>query len=105
MADTFDRFSTPHRGRFGDNEAAAHRPRVTGRSDLHDITVALHAETAKAVLVSEFGDEKKAKWIPKSQIEIERTDRFIQPQGVGSKKFAAIVIAIPEWLATRNELL
>lgn len=105
MGDSFDRFSAPDRGRFGDNEAARHRPRVTSRSDLHDITVALHAQTDKAILVSEFGDEKKAKWIPKSQIEIERTDRFVQPQGVSTKKFSAIVIAIPEWLAVRNGLL
>ncbi|ACL58719.1 hypothetical protein [Methylobacterium nodulans] len=41
------------------------------RSDLVDLTVRLHHETARAVLVSTDGNREKAVWIPKSACEIE----------------------------------
>lgn len=58
-----------------------------GKATLVDITVMRHAETAKAVLVSNDGDEDGAVWIPKSQISIAEMDG------------KAIEISIPEWLA------
>ena len=36
---------------------------MSGKSDLIDVTVQLHHETAKAVLVSDDGDRDKAVWI------------------------------------------
>ncbi len=41
------------------------------KSDLVDVAVVRHAETEKAILVSETGERDKAVWLPKSQIEIE----------------------------------
>jgi hypothetical protein len=61
------------------------------RSDLIDITVTKHAETGKAVLVSDDGEEKNAKWLPLSQVEIE-------PKR-GTPFF---VVTLPEWLATQK---
>ena len=58
------------------------------KSDLVDITVSKHAETAEAVLVSDTGHSAEAKWLPKSQIEIEPASQ----KGL-------FVVTMPEWLA------
>lgn len=63
------------------------------RSDLHDLTMMLHRETDKAVFVSDDGDIRRAVWIAKSQIEIERMPGSI------------VVVTAPEWLATEKGLL
>ncbi len=63
------------------------------KSDLIDISVFLHHETQGAVLVSDDGELQKAKWIPKSQCEIER-----QPGGT-------VILTLPEWLAIEKELV
>jgi len=70
------------------------------KSDLTDLTLALHHETEKAVRVSETGDPLKAVWIPKSQCEVEQTGRFCQ-QGnkVGSPKYPVVIVTLPEWKA------
>lgn len=76
------------------------------KSDLTDLTLALHAETERAVLVSDDGDAKKSKWLPKSQVEIERTDKFCQFKNqVGTKKYPVVIVTLPEWLAINKELV
>jgi len=67
---------------------------MSGKSDLVDMEVALHAETEKAVRVSASGDEAEAVWIPKPQCEIERTV-------VGN----SCIITLPEWLAQDKGLI
>ncbi|WP_020179810.1 hypothetical protein [Methylopila sp. M107] len=42
------------------------------RSDLVDLLICVHVETAKAILVSDDGDRDKAVWLPLSLVEIER---------------------------------
>jgi hypothetical protein len=63
------------------------------KSDLVDLTMQLHAETEKAVLVSDDGEEAKAIWLPLSQVEIER------------KAKGVVVVTLPEWLATQRGLV
>ena len=63
------------------------------KSDLIDITVCRHAETDKAVLVSDDGDKANAVWIPKSQCEIDEG------------QCGYITITLPEWLALEKELI
>lgn len=67
--------------------------RITGKSDLIDVTVRLHHETARAILVSDDGDRDKAVWLPLSQVEIERQDKDI------------VVVTLPEWLALDKGLI
>lgn len=75
------------------------------KSDLVDLTLALHAETDKAVLVSETGDEKKSKWIPKSQCEVEQTGKYCQQNGqIGNRKYPVVIVTMPEWMAINKEL-
>ncbi|WP_212525884.1 hypothetical protein [Actibacterium sp. MT2.3-13A] len=62
------------------------------RSDVIDIEVHLHHETAKAILVSDSGDKDSAVWLPLSQIEIEPENGFI-------------VVTMPEWLAEEKGLI
>jgi hypothetical protein len=62
--------------------------------EIVDLTVQLHAETAKAVLVSDDGIQKHAVWLPLSQIEIEK-----KPNS------SIVVVTLPEWLALDKGLL
>ena len=66
------------------------------KSDLVDIVVHKHAETAKAILVSDDGDEKKAKWIPKSYCE------FVALNG---RTGPFCTLTLPEWLALDKGLI
>jgi hypothetical protein len=43
------------------------------KSDLITLTLTLHHETERAILVSDDGDKARAVWIPKSQCELEET--------------------------------
>lgn len=63
------------------------------KSDLIDLTMQLHHETPKALLVSDDGDKDKAVWLPLSQIEIER------------KSDGIVIVTLPEWLATDKGLV
>lgn len=72
------------------------------KSDLIDLTMALHHETDKAILISETGDEKRARWIPKSQCEVERTARYC---AMGSRKYPIVIVTMPEWQAINKGLV
>lgn len=61
--------------------------------ELVDLSMILHAETEKAVLVSETGDKDDAIWLPKSQCEIE----FLNGN--------MVEITLPSWLAKDKELI
>ena len=60
---------------------------------LVDLDLHLHAETDKAILVSENGDDKAAVWLPKSQVEYEDDKR------------GGAQVTLPEWLAKENSLI
>ena len=64
------------------------------RSDLTDISCFFHAETGLAVFVSDDGDEDKAVWLPKSEIEIH-----------GSADPRIVDITLPIWLARKKGLI
>lgn len=63
------------------------------KSDLIDVTVQLHHETERAILVSDDGDREKATWIPLSQCEILK-----RPNGIA-------IVTMPEWLALDKGLI
>ena len=63
------------------------------KSDLIDVTVQLHMLTERAILVSDDGDEKKAKWLPISQCEVLK-----RPNGIA-------IVTMPEWLALDKGLI
>ena len=66
---------------------------MSGKSDLHDFYLHKHAETERAILVSETGDRDKAVWLPKSQIEVsDGPNRLL------------VEVAMPEWLAVEKGL-
>lgn len=66
-----------------------------GKRELVDLTVHLHAETARAILVSDDGDRGRAVWLPLSQIEVDRE----------KLKSPAVVVTLPEWLAVDKGLI
>lgn len=59
-----------------------------------EVTVALHRYTDKAYFVSDDGNQKKAVWIPVSQIEAERD--------LGDGMYE---LSLPEWLAYDKGLI
>jgi hypothetical protein len=96
--DTFDRFQPQERGLFGDNEHEQVRtgrgPRVTGSSDLKDLTLNLHDERPLAICVSDPDKVHGPKiWLPKSLIEYEHA--------AGGK----VVVTLPGWLVEREGLV
>jgi len=61
------------------------------RSDLIDLTLNIHAETEKAIAVSDDGSTYI--WLPKSQIEYaERGDSIVE-------------VSMPNWLAVEKGLV
>lgn len=77
------------------------------KSDLHDFEMILHYDTGKAVLVSDTGEEKRAVFLPKSQVEIHRHDKTspaIKRDGQRTV-LPVITITIPEWLAKDKGLI
>lgn len=105
MKDAFDIFTPPPRGRFGDGPQRAEQVR---KSDIIDLTVALYVETKPgkpdegAIRVSDSGDDAKAVWLPKSQVEIERKGRM---KGADGRHYGVAVIALPQWLARDKGLI
>lgn len=61
--------------------------------ELVDLTLQLHHETERAILVSDDGDPENAVWLAKSQIEIE-------PKGRGT-----VEVTCPFWLAKERGLI
>lgn len=60
---------------------------------LTDITVQLHQETERAILVSDDGSPDNAVWLPKSQVEF-----VTKPGGIAE-------VTLPEWLAIERGLV
>lgn len=65
-----------------------------GNSDIVDVLVTLHHQTADAFLVSLDGVKANAVWVPKSEVEMER-----QP---GANIW---LLTAPEWLAIDKRLV
>ena len=53
----------------------------------------MHAETDRAIRVSDDGEDRNAVWLPKSQIEI------------GELKAGYVEVTLPEWLAIDKGLV
>ena len=64
------------------------------KSDLVDIAACRHAETQKAILISDDGERANAVWVPKEHCEIEADNH---------KNF--ITVTMPEWLALEKGLI
>jgi hypothetical protein len=63
------------------------------KSDLVDIAGYKRAETGKAILFTDTGDEEDAVWLPKSQIEMD------------DNKDGTVTVTLPEWLAKDKGLI
>ncbi|MGH7935713.1 MAG: hypothetical protein ACREF8_01730 [Chthoniobacterales bacterium] len=64
-----------------------------GEPELVDLTLQLHHETDRAILVSDDGDAEKAVWLAKSQIEFE-----LKSKGI-------VDVTCPIWLAKERRLI
>jgi hypothetical protein len=64
------------------------------KSDLVDIEACRHAETSRAILVSDDGERKHAVWLPKQHCEIA--------PGKASNR---VTVTMPEWLAVDKGLV
>jgi hypothetical protein len=95
--DSFDMFEKPDRGRFGDNELQ-HRPgrgpKVTGASNLIDLTLQLQQDRPLSIMVSD-PDKPGSKWIPLPKSLIKYLD-------VGSGK---VLVTLPRSVAAEKGLI
>lgn len=65
------------------------------RSNLVDLSVYIHHETDKALLVSDNGNRDQAVWLPKSVVEIE-----------GDYQVPSVIeITLPEYIAEERGLI
>lgn len=63
------------------------------KAELVDVTMTLHREIAKALLVSDDGEFENAFWLPKSLCETEQIREGI------------VVVTLPEWKAREKGLI
>jgi len=105
--DTFDRFSTPYRGRFGDNDTAPIGSNDSACFNLTNIDVVIHHGTEKALLVSIDGMESRAQWLPRSAIDIEHKPGFVTATKRNGQiiQCAHAMIVIPVNLAKEKGLI
>jgi hypothetical protein len=91
--DLYDEFTEREdRGRFGERERSRAQ-RVTGASDLVDLTLQLRQEKPLAIAITDPAKAGAAWiWLPKSQIEFEK------------KSAGVVVVTLPEWLAVDKGL-
>lgn len=80
---------------------------IITKSDLADYDLAFHYDTGKAVLVSDTGDEAKAVWLPKSHIEIVKTDKTVKGirKDGQAMNWPLVTVTVPEWLAKEKGLI
>lgn len=95
-----DMFTPRERGRFGDNESADNRgraPRVTGASDLIDLTVYLMMDKPekKAIAIRDPAKGATAPWVwvPRSMVEYVTAEPGL------------ILLTLPQWLAKDKGLI
>lgn len=77
------------------------------KSDLIDLTLAIHYRTNQAVLVSETGDETKAKWLPLSKVEVEANGKTLTGETSRGQIVTLpwVVVTMPEWMAVSKGLV
>ncbi len=71
------------------------------------LTLAIHARTGRAILVSETGEADKASWVPLSQsklIDLNKTASGFDRKGQ-STSLPLFEVTMPEWLATDKGLV
>jgi hypothetical protein len=77
------------------------------KSNLIDLTVALHRKTAKAARVSDTGEDSRGVWLPLSLIEIEDTGK--KTKAVDGNGWIAevplVTVTLPERLAVEKGLV
>lgn len=63
--------------------------------ELHEATMRIHNKSVRALLLSDSGEEKDAKWLPLSQIETESIRGDSQH----------LKVTMPMWLAVKEGLV
>jgi hypothetical protein len=93
VRDTFDAFTPPERGRFGDNEQAERRS--SDRDDLIDLPLYSHgiAKSGKAIRLSPNGALTHAQWVPLSLVEQPAATQLAHPPGGDRCEFGRFKVA------------
>lgn len=77
------------------------------KSRMCELAVVMHYDTGKALFVSATGEEARAVWIPRSQVEVYdegKTSPAIRKDGQRTTR-PLICLVIPEWLAKEKGLV
>lgn len=72
-----------------------------------ELTMCLHHDTGASILVSDDGNRAKAVFLPKSQIEFERTGKTMPETGGRSEGYPRdiVTVDVPQWLAEKEGLV
>lgn len=73
----------------------------------HEFGMALHYDTGKAVLVSSTGEEVKAVWLPRTQVEVYDDGRTTDAVKKNGQKTTVpyVCVVVPDWLAKDKGLI
>jgi len=76
-------------------------------SNTIDLEMVLHYQTPDAVWVSDTGEESRAVWLPKSQIQMNRDGREVPAVKKSGQHtvLPVVTITIGEWLAKKEGLI
>jgi hypothetical protein len=88
--DTFDRFTPPERGRFGDNEIDI------PQSDDVERVLFQHASTPLALMLSTNGNAAQAIWIPRKFVKQVSPTHY---RKVGTSSLIEAEFSLPRWKA------
>jgi hypothetical protein len=75
--------------------------------DKIELEMVLHYDTGNAVQVSDTGEEARAVWLPKSQIQLNPSGKKVPSvKKDGQREILPVVsVNIPEWLAKNKGLI
>lgn len=91
----------------GDDARAPFNGESTLHYDTIELEMVLHYDTGKAVQVSDTGEEARAVWLPKTQIQMNPSGKKVPSVKKDGQHtiLPVVTISIPEWLAKNKGLV
>ena len=90
-----------------DEEDSSHNGELPAVHNKIELEMVLHYDTERAVQVSDTGEEARAVWLPKSQIQLNPSGKKVPSvKKDGQREILPVVtVLLPEWLAKNKGLI
>jgi hypothetical protein len=91
----------------GDDADTSRNGELPAQHDKVELEMVLHYDTGKAVQVSDTGEEARAVWLRKSQIQMNASGKKVPSVKKDGQRVVlpVVTINIPEWLAKNKGLI